>query len=64
MADECVVCTNENVEMVAVAPCRHVNMCTVCYAEAKAKDSVHAHKCSVCQFEPAPGCGNLIDPGQ
>jgi len=51
LAEECSVCMQSSPEMVAVAPCRHVNVCVSCYTEMRAQKSPHAVRCALCRCE-------------
>jgi len=63
LAEECSICMESSLEMVAVAPCRHVNVCVSCYTKMRASKSEHAVRCALCRCESnhvGQGAGNFV----
>ena len=51
LAEECTMCyetSTDLADMIAVAPCRHVNVCMKCYNDMLAQKTLHTFKCAIC----------------
>ena len=58
LAEECTICFKTSTDlanMIAVAPCCHVNVCVGCYNDMLAQNTLHAFKCAICRCERPKG---------